>query len=138
VIGASVLWALGDSVCPIDEMSRVAAWMAGESAGQCGPCMFGLPSLSDDVRALALRQVGPSDMRRLDTRIQLVSGRGGCKHPDGTARFISTGMAAFEEEVTLHVSGRCSVAGRRSSDSERLPVPAARLALVDTAGRDFS
>jgi len=138
VIGASVLWALGESVCPIDEMSRVTAWMAGESAGQCGPCMFGLPSLSDDVRALALRQVGPADMRRLDTRLQLVTGRGGCKHPDGTARFVSTGMAAFEHEVSLHVSGRCSVAGRRSADSELLPVPAARLALVGSAGRDFS
>ncbi len=138
VIGASVLWALGESVCPIDEMSRVSAWMAGESAGQCGPCMFGLPSLADDVRALALRQVDPSDMRRLETRLQLVTNRGGCKHPDGTARFISTGMAAFEDEVALHVAGRCSVAGRRSADSELLPVPAARLALVDTAGRDFA
>ena len=138
VIGASVLWALGESVCPIDEMSRVTAWMAGESAGQCGPCMFGLPSVSDDVRDLALRQSGPSEMRRLGNRLRLVSGRGGCKHPDGTARFVSTGLAAFEDEVTLHLSGRCSVAGRRSDHADLLPVPAARLALTLTAGRDFA
>jgi len=125
-------------LCPLDEMARVTAWMAGESAGQCGPCMFGLPALSDDVRALALRQSGPSDIRRLGARLRLVTGRGGCKHPDGTARFVSTGLAAFEGEVALHLSGRCSVAGRRPTDPDLLPVPAARLALVDTAGRDFA
>ena len=100
--------------------------------------MFGLSSLSDDVRALALRQSGPSEMRRLEARLRLVTGRGGCKHPDGTARFVSTGLASFEEEVALHLARRCSVAGHRSADPDLLPVPAARLALVDTAGRDFS
>jgi NADH:ubiquinone oxidoreductase subunit F (NADH-binding) len=139
VIGASVLWVVGDSVCPLDEIARVSAWMAGESAGQCGPCIFGLPSVADDVRALALRQLDGDGMRRLAERLRLVTGRGGCKHPDGTSRFVSTGLRAFDDEVALHLDGRCSVAGRRSAPGVgQLPVPAARLALVDVGGRDFT
>jgi NADH:ubiquinone oxidoreductase subunit F (NADH-binding) len=138
VIGASVLWALGESTCPLDELARVASWMAGESAGQCGPCIFGLPAIADDVHRLAVRQADDADIRRLAGRLTLVTGRGGCKHPDGTARFVATGLAAFEDEVRLHLDRRCSVAGRRAtSGGVELPTPAPRLALVDVSGRDF-
>ncbi|MBK9738425.1 MAG: SLBB domain-containing protein [Actinobacteria bacterium] len=136
VIGASVLWLIGESTCPIDEMARVAAWMAGESAGQCGPCVYGLPSLSDDVHQLATRHADAADMARLERRLSLVSNRGGCKHPDGTARFVSTGLAAFADEVALHLDRRCSVTARGQGPAA-MPVPPARLALVDVSGRDF-
>jgi NADH:ubiquinone oxidoreductase subunit F (NADH-binding) len=138
VIGASVLWALGASVCPLDELARVATWMAGESAGQCGPCILGLPSVADDVHRLAVRAADGADMERLKRRLTLVTGRGGCKHPDGTARFVSTGLAAFEDEVRLHLDRRCSTAGLGSAaDARELPTPTPRLALVDVSGRDF-
>ena len=35
--------------CGIAETARVARYMAGESAGQCGPCVFGLPAVADDL-----------------------------------------------------------------------------------------
>jgi NADH:ubiquinone oxidoreductase subunit F (NADH-binding) len=139
VIGASVLWALGESSCPLDELARVSAWMAGESAGQCGPCMFGLPSVAGDVRALALRQTDPAGMKQLEDRLRLVSGRGGCKHPDGAARFVASGLRAFGDEVALHLDGRCSVAGRRPDHPHpTLPVPPARLPTLDPTGKDFT
>ena len=138
VIGASVLWLLGTQSCPLDEMARVTSWMAGESAGQCGPCVYGLPSVSDDVHRLARRQADESDLKRLTGRLGLISNRGGCKHPDGTARFVATGLDAFDDEVRLHLDGRCSAGG---SSLERgagaLPVPPARLSMVDVSGRDF-
>ncbi len=137
-IGASLLWVLGEDTCPLDELQRVSTWMAGESAGQCGPCVLGLPAVAADVRTLALRTASGEDLARLGRRLQLVSGRGGCKHPDGVARFVASGLAAFPDEVTLHLSGRCSVAGVRSDDPvSALPVPATRLAVLDLVGRDF-
>jgi hypothetical protein len=82
-----------------------------------------------------------ADMRRLEQRLSLVVGRGGCKHPDGVARFISTGLVAFADEVALHLDRRCSLALTRPiprpGTEGSLPVPAARLALVDVSGRDF-
>ncbi len=138
VIGASVIWLVGESVCPIEELARVSAWMAGESAGQCGPCVYGLPSVSDDVHRLATRAADSAVMARLATRLSLVTNRGGCKHPDGTARFVATGLAAFADEVALHLDRRCSIAGRRLPGSPgSLPVPPVRLARVDVSGRDF-
>ena len=138
VIGASVLWALEDGACPLEELARVTAWMAGESAGQCGPCMFGLPALSEDVRALAWRTTDEAGMKQLAERVRLVSGRGGCKHPDGTARFVATGIEAFPEEVALHLDGRCSIAGRRPAHAVGLPVPPTRIPALDTSGRHYS
>jgi NADH:ubiquinone oxidoreductase subunit F (NADH-binding) len=136
VIGASVLWALGQGTCPLYELARVTAWMAGESAGQCGPCLFGLPSVADDVHRLAIGECSDADLGRLGDRLRLVSGRGGCKHPDGTARFVATGLGAFDEEVRLHLGGRCSVStGHRTKGL--LPVPTARLSRVDVGQRDF-
>ena len=50
--GAGVLIALDHSTCSLGELGRVAAWLAAESARQCGPCRFGLPALADDVRSI--------------------------------------------------------------------------------------
>ena len=139
VIGASVLWAVDENTCPLDEMARVTAWMAGESAGQCGPCIFGLPAVAGDVRALALRQLDEAGAKRLRGRLGLITNRGGCKHPDGTARFVATGLAAFQDEVDLHLDGRCSAVGSRHLvDAHALPVPAVRLPALDRDGRDFA
>ncbi len=141
VIGASVLWLVGESECPLNEIARVTAWMAGESAGQCGPCIYGLPSISDDVHHLAMRHMNDSEMKRLEQRLKLVQNRGGCKHPDGTARFVATGLKAFADEVALHLDRRCSAPldrpVSRPGTEGSLPVPAPRLALVDISGRDF-
>lgn len=134
VIGASILWAVGEEVCPLDELDRVVHWMAGESAGQCGPCVFGLPALSEDVHSLASRAVDPGRDARLQRHLTLVTGRGGCKHPDGVARLVATGLDAFAEEVTQHSMGRCTAAAGLGA---RLPVPPARVAVIDGAGKDF-
>jgi len=141
VFGASLMWLIGESECPLTEMARVSAWMAGESAGQCGPCIYGLPSISDDIHHLAMRHMSDAEMKRLEARLKLVQNRGGCKHPDGTARFVSTGLKAFSDEVALHLDRRCSVSTSRPvsrpGTEGSLPVPLPRLALVDVSGRDF-
>ncbi|CAB4835424.1 MAG: proton-conducting membrane transporter [Actinobacteria bacterium] len=133
VIGAGILWALGSQHCPLEEIARVAMWMAGESAGQCGPCRFGLPTVADDLATLAGRQGSTQDLHRLNERLALIVNRGGCKHPDGTARFISTGIHTFHAEVAHHVNGHCSA----SSNHFALPIPAGRAVPVKRAGKDF-
>ena len=41
-VGAGVLAAIATSACGIAETASVVTYMATESAGQCGPCVFGL------------------------------------------------------------------------------------------------
>jgi NADH:ubiquinone oxidoreductase subunit F (NADH-binding) len=74
----------------------IARWMAGESAGQCGPCRFGLRALSADLD-LAIRGAGDA-MERLRRRLALLPRRGGCAHPDGVARLVASALAVFGTE----------------------------------------
>jgi NADH:ubiquinone oxidoreductase subunit F (NADH-binding) len=138
VIGASILWAVGEGSCPIVDTARIATWMAGESAGQCGPCLFGLPSVAGDMRLLADRHASPETIARLRSRLQSVSGRGGCKLPDGAVRLVTTGLDSFQDEVALHLSGSCSADhGPRLSRLDRMPVPPVRNAIDDHTQEDL-
>lgn len=135
VVGAGILWALPTSVCGLGETARVARWMAGESAGNCGPCRFGLPSVAGDLELIADRAASPDDVERLIRRLGLVSGRGGCKHPDGVVRFASTALEVFGDELDRHAAGTCS-SHRRPTVS--LPLPHGRPSPVAPPGRDFA
>ncbi len=137
VVGASVLWLMPASACPLHEVARVSAWMAGESAGQCGPCVYGLASVAKDVRLLATRRAGPDDMAQLERRLGLVRNRGGCKHPDGVSRFVATALSTFDDEVRMHLDGKCSASGGSTGFPGLLPVSSTRDALSATAGVDF-
>ncbi|MDO8733500.1 MAG: NADH-ubiquinone oxidoreductase-F iron-sulfur binding region domain-containing protein [Actinomycetota bacterium] len=133
VIGAGILWALDARNCPIRELERVTSWMAGESAGQCGPCRFGLPAIAGDLDALGRQSAQIDDLNRVNCRLPLVTQRGGCKHPDGVARFVSTGLHVFQEEVAHHLRGRCSA----TSVATSLPIPAGRSTPVPFPGKGF-
>ncbi len=51
-LGAGVVVALPGSACGLVESARIVRYLAGESAGQCGPCVFGLAALADAVDEL--------------------------------------------------------------------------------------
>ena len=59
-LGLGVVHVLGGEHCPLAHVSAVLNRAAGESAGQCGPCMFGVPAVADDVRALATSDQRPA------------------------------------------------------------------------------
>ena len=52
-MGAGIVVVLPDSSCGLAETARVIRYLADENAGQCGPCMFGLPALADAMADLA-------------------------------------------------------------------------------------
>jgi NADH:ubiquinone oxidoreductase subunit F (NADH-binding) len=101
--GAGVLIAVDNSTCSLGELGRVAAWLAGESAGQCGPCRFGLPALAEDVRSIYRGSAAGLDAAA--RHVTAVNGRGACSHPDGTARFVSSGLRLLSDEIHAHLHG---------------------------------
>ena len=108
-LGARVIVALPRSTCGLVEVARVARYMAGESAGQCGPCVFGLAALADELDAI----VGGTGTEARVSRLQAqIARRGACAHPDGTLGFVASGLALFAEEVEVHSRGRCSATRR--------------------------
>ena len=118
-LGAGVVIVLPPQSCGLLETARIASWMAGESAGQCGPCAFGLPAIADDVSVLASGRADAADLRRLEGRLNSVDGRGACRHPDGVVRIVRSALSIFGEDVDRHLSaGPC--AGTRMSSVMQL------------------
>jgi len=102
-LGAGIVLPLGDGTCPLGEVSRIASYLAGESAGQCGPCKLGLPAIA---RALAAVIDGSGGIAALDLARRsaaAVTGRGACSHPDGVTRFVLSALDVFTEDLAAHV-----------------------------------
>jgi NADH:ubiquinone oxidoreductase subunit F (NADH-binding) len=103
--GAGVVQALPAAACGLVESATIADYLARQSTGQCGPCRNGLPRLAEVLGRLARRdRCLPSEVERL---ARLAAGRGACKHPDGTARFVFSTMRAFKPEIDAHLAGHC-------------------------------
>jgi len=98
-LGARTIVVLPQDACGLGESVRVARYLARESAGQCGPCVFGLPAMADALERL--------DVDRIHRLVPLVAGRGACSHPDGAARFVASAVEVFADEIERHRRGRC-------------------------------
>jgi NADH:ubiquinone oxidoreductase subunit F (NADH-binding) len=121
-VGAGVLAALPADRCGLAETARVAGYLAAESAGQCGPCLNGLPRIAAALAELAgprPRRAVRADVERWTGPQNLVAGRGACHHPDGTVRFVRSALTVFAPELSRHENGRCSATSRRPF----LPLP---------------
>ena len=103
-VSAGIILALGSDTCPLGEITRVTQWLSSQSAGQCGPCVFGLAALVDDFARLTAGD--PRGWHDAHRHLGLVPGRGACAHPDGTARFLTSALEVFDDDVQHHLTGR--------------------------------
>ena len=119
-LGAGLIAALPADRCGLVEAARITRYLAAESAGQCGPCLNGLPRIAAALTELT-RPNRPSRQTRNDIErwAGLVTGRGACSHPDGTARFVKSALTVFAPELARHERGKCSATDRNPF----LPLP---------------
>ncbi|WP_067811526.1 NADH-quinone oxidoreductase subunit NuoF family protein [Actinomadura kijaniata] len=117
-VGAGIVLPLPEGTCPLGEVTRIASYLAAQSAGQCGPCRMGLP---DVVRALNALTEGAASVEDVRRAAAVGMGRGACGHPDGTARFVLSAMDAFAADIAEHrYGGTC---GQSTFGVLPLPVP---------------
>lgn len=112
-VGAGVLAALPAGRCGVAETARVVRYLALESAGQCGPCVNGLPRMAAALEDLSAGRDAGHTLAGLRRWSHLVEGRGACHHPDGTARFLRSALRVFSAEFGRHAAGRCGMASRQ-------------------------
>jgi NADH:ubiquinone oxidoreductase subunit F (NADH-binding)/ferredoxin len=101
-LGAGIILPLPEGTCALGEVGRIASYMAGQSAGQCGPCRFGLP---DVYRSLVALADGSGTVEQVRQSAGIGRGRGACSHPDGTARFVLSALEVFDHDITVHRRG---------------------------------
>jgi NADH:ubiquinone oxidoreductase subunit F (NADH-binding) len=119
-VGAGVVIVLPADRCGLIETANAVRYLALESAGQCGPCLNGLPAMAAAFAELASARPGPRTRTDLERWTGLVTGRGACRHPDGTARLVRSALVTFAAEADLHEQGHCSATSHRPF----LPIPA--------------
>jgi NADH:ubiquinone oxidoreductase subunit F (NADH-binding) len=110
-LGAGVVLPLDPASCPVEITARIVEYLAGHSAGRCGPCKNGLPALAESLDLLA-RGSSRSTSIRIKELATAVAGRGACAHPDGTVRLIRSLFRAFPHEVAAHEHARCGLMSR--------------------------
>jgi NADH:ubiquinone oxidoreductase subunit F (NADH-binding) len=122
--GAGLIAVLPADACGLRETARVVRYLASESAGQCGPCRFGLPAIAGEAERLAAGR--GTDLGLLQRWLGQVDGRGGCAHPDGAVRMVRSALRTFGAEVDRHAAGSCCGPGGVPSVplGGVLPVPA--------------
>jgi NADH:ubiquinone oxidoreductase subunit F (NADH-binding) len=118
--GCGIVYALSADVCGLAETARVVRYLAGETAGQCGPCVFGLDAIAGALERIAAGRNVEQSAGLVRRWTKQVAGRGACHMPDGAVRLVTTALDTFADELHRHVArGACATARRRGV----LPVP---------------
>jgi len=105
-IGPGILDVLDPRLCPVATVDRFLSYAAGESAGQCGPCMFGVPALARSWRELVSYPTQPA-LDHVLGRADLLPNRGACRFPDGVGRFARSAARVFTDHLAEHARGQC-------------------------------
>ena len=119
--GAGVVAFLGNDRCGVRATSRIMDYMAGQSAAQCGPCVFGLRAIADATARLSTGRPERDDLARIERWSEQLKGRGACRHPDGAVGQLLSSLRVFGSEWEVHQRRRpCT--RETSATIERLPV----------------
>jgi NADH:ubiquinone oxidoreductase subunit F (NADH-binding) len=100
--GAGVIAFLPNDRCGVRATAQVMDYMAGQSAAQCGPCVFGLRAISDATARLATGRAERDDLARIERWSRQLSGRGACRHPDGAVGQLLSSLRVFGPEWDVH------------------------------------
>jgi len=119
-MGAGMVLALPVTSCGLAETARVVRYLAEETAGQCGPCVMGLPALADALADLAFHGGRGRATGQIQRLLPVIEGRGACRHPDGATQLVRSALRTFSAEAQWHDQhGACYGVAR----DPLLPVP---------------
>lgn len=114
-LGCGIVAVLGSDGCGIDEAAHILRYMARESAGQCGPCVYGLPDFAAAMSRLAAGDADHGDLARMRRWASQIKGRGACHHPDGAVHNAESALDVFADDVERHIAGHPCPSRRASA-----------------------
>jgi len=104
-LGCGLIGVVPVGRCAMVEVAHVATYLAEQSAGQCGPCVGGLPEIARLVTALAEGTARRRHVRQLIRLTAEIEGRGACSHPDAVIAMVRSALSMLSHEVDRHLSG---------------------------------
>jgi NADH:ubiquinone oxidoreductase subunit F (NADH-binding) len=105
--GCGVVHFLPQDSCGVDATARIMAYLASQSARQCGPCVFGLEAISGASLRLASLSPQSGDLERLMRWSGQLAGRGACRHPDGATGLLRSALEVFADDFAAHQRRTC-------------------------------
>ncbi len=131
VLAAGVIHAFPADGCGILETARILAYLAAETAGQCGPCVNGLAAIAASAHDLAIGAARRDVVEQLAAWAWQVTGRGACHHPDGATRLLDSALRTFGPDIDAHRRGRpcqaaVSLVRSRRRQGSRIPARTAQ------------
>jgi NADH:ubiquinone oxidoreductase subunit F (NADH-binding) len=125
-LGCGLVAVLNEDACGLVETARLLHWLAGQSSGQCGSCVFGLPAMAQSVDQIVTGSSRGRDSRRLRELAGSIRGRGACGHPTGAVNLVESAMDTFADELKMHLRG-AACEQRDSRDHFPLPFESGRV-----------
>ncbi|MEU6772321.1 NADH-ubiquinone oxidoreductase-F iron-sulfur binding region domain-containing protein [Streptomyces sp. NPDC046759] len=123
-LGCGALHFLGPDDCPVAAATEATAYLAAQSARQCGVCVSGTGALAGTLAAVARGEAGDAAADKLHRWSRQLPGRGACGLLDAAARIVSTLLAHFPGRIDAHRGATCpACAGPAPHDGRRFTVP---------------
>lgn len=99
-LGAGIVAVPPHGTAPLEWSVEIMHWMSEQRAGQCGPCIFGLPELASQfTEFVRAGKRSTRQRKKLEDLMQFIDGRGACRHPDGVVRMARSAIATFAPTV---------------------------------------
>jgi len=111
-LGCGVVHFLTTESCGVEATARILAYLASQSARQCGPCVFGLSAIATATQRLATRSPQADDLDRIVRWSGQLAERGACHHPDGAVGLLRSALQLFADDFAEHQRRRCLTVSR--------------------------
>ncbi|MFE5813752.1 NADH-ubiquinone oxidoreductase-F iron-sulfur binding region domain-containing protein [Streptomyces sp. NPDC056479] len=125
-LGCGALHFLGPEDCPVAVAVEAAAYLAAQSARQCGVCLSGTGAMAKALSAVARGEATHDTVEKLHRWSRQLPGRGACGLLDAAARVGAGLLAHFPDRVDAHRGTSCPACSRAHPEDGRrflVPVP---------------
>ncbi|MER6565535.1 NADH-ubiquinone oxidoreductase-F iron-sulfur binding region domain-containing protein [Streptomyces sp. NPDC001093] len=123
-LGCGALHFLHPEECPVAVAAEATAYLAAQSARQCGVCVSGTGALARTLTAAAHGKAAHDTTDKLRRWSGQLPGRGACGLLDAAARIVATLLTHFPGRIDTHRGAGCPACdGERPEDGRRFTVP---------------
>jgi NADH:ubiquinone oxidoreductase subunit F (NADH-binding) len=106
-LGCGSFALIGMDDCPVDAAADAVAYLAAESARQCGVCINATAGMREVLGGLRAGTTVADDVARMEGWTLKVPGRGACALVDAAARMAASLLREFPGEVEAHLASPC-------------------------------